>query len=163
MWKYFPLGLCLISKGDEQKSAFLIFYYLILELIPFARWICFKCNLRNNFLSVSKTHTCDSSMLLISGCNEYELSPRSLLNQSPLPSSYSLLFSPPSSFSFILSLLFPPTFPTTCPLLPLLSITHTHIHTHLPYRQNLPSFLDWLVGCMNFFHKYGTLPTCRTP
>lgn len=136
MLKYFPLGLCLISKRDELKSTFLIFYYLILELIPFARWICLNYNLWNDFLSVSKTHTFDSSMLIIPGCNEYELFPRSLLNQSLLPSFYTLLFSPPFSSSFILSLLFPPTLPTSCPLPSLSSITHMHTHIHIYIHTN---------------------------
>lgn len=128
MLKYFPFGQCFISKRDELKSTFLIFYYLILELITFAKWICLNYNLWNDFLSVSKTHTCDSSTLIKPECNEYELFSRSLLNQSALPSFYALLFSLPFSFSFILSLVFPP-YPSY--LLSLSSVTQMHMHIHI--------------------------------
>lgn len=57
--KYFHFQLCLISARQKPKSVFLMFHYLIMELLTFTREMCLNFILLND-LSVSKTHTYDS-------------------------------------------------------------------------------------------------------
>lgn len=95
---------------------------------------------------MSKPHAYNSPSFIILACAEYGLSPRSLLNWSPL-------FSPPLPFS--LSLSFPSLFLSfnhhslSFSHARVCAPTHTHIHRLTNQTDRISVFSSWFLVCYN--------------